>query len=101
MASKRISEKTAKIVWARAGGVCSYPDCLKSLIVSPENASDPLAVLGEIAHIVGHSEYGPVAKNNFEVQIGIAQRTCCYCVPNIIRLLINSLRAIRPSGSIG
>ncbi len=59
MAYKRISEKTAKIVWARAGGLCSYPDCFKPLIVSPENHVDPLAVLGEIAHIVGHSEDGP------------------------------------------
>ena len=30
MAPKHISEKTAKIVWARAGGVCSYPDCFKA-----------------------------------------------------------------------
>jgi hypothetical protein len=65
MASKRISEKTAKIVWARAGGVCSYPDCFKPLIVSPENLSDPLAVLGEIAHIVGHSEEGPRGEEIF------------------------------------
>jgi HNH endonuclease len=65
MASKRISEKTAKIVWARAGGVCSYPDCLKPLIVSPQHHSDPLAVLGEIAHIVGHSEDGPRGEEVF------------------------------------
>ena len=65
MAYKRISEKTAKIVWARAGGLCSYPDCFKPLIVSPENHVDPLAVLGEIAHIVGHSEDGPRGEELF------------------------------------
>jgi hypothetical protein len=66
MASKRISEKTAKIVWARAGGVCSYPNCFKPLIVSPENFSDPLAVLGEMAHIVGHSNDGPRGDEAFQ-----------------------------------
>lgn len=65
MASKRISEKTAKIVWARAGGMCSYPDCRKQLIVLPENLCDPLAVLGEMAHIVGHSEDGPRGEEIF------------------------------------
>lgn len=59
MPSKRISEKTAKIVWARAGGMCSYPDCRKPLIISPNNPQDPHAVLGEMAHIVGHSKDGP------------------------------------------
>ena len=65
MTSKRISEKTAKIVWARAAGLCSYPDCFKLLIVSPERPNDPHAVLGEIAHIVGHSEEGPRGEELF------------------------------------
>lgn len=65
MASRRISEKTAKIVWARAGGICSYPGCYKSLIFSPETPGDPHAVLGEMAHIVGHSEDGPRGEETF------------------------------------
>src|SRR5579859_3866035 len=65
MTSKRISEKTAKIVWARAAGLCSYPDCLKILIVSPESPNDPHAVLGQIAHIVSHSEEGPRGEELF------------------------------------
>lgn len=65
MTSKRISEKNAKIVWARAGGMCSYPGCHKDLIVSPENTSDPLAVMGEMAHIVGHSGDGPRGSETF------------------------------------
>ncbi len=65
MASKRISEKTAKIVWARAGGMCSYPGCFKLLIVSPENPDDSLAILGEMAHIVGHSGDGPRGEETF------------------------------------
>jgi integrase len=62
---KRTSEKTAKIVWARAGGMCSYPGCLKHLIVSPVSPNDPPAVLGHIAHIVGHSEDGPRGEEVF------------------------------------
>ena len=65
MASRRISEKTIKIVWARAGGICSYPGCYKSLILSPESPDDPHAVLGEMAHIVGHSEDGPRGEGPF------------------------------------
>jgi hypothetical protein len=65
MASRRISEKTSKIVWARAGGICSYPGCYKPLIRSSESPGDPHAVLGEMAHIVGHSEGGPRGEATF------------------------------------
>ncbi len=65
MAARRINEKTIKIVWARAGGICSYPGCYKSLILSPESPGDPHAVLGEMAHIVGHSEDGPRGEASF------------------------------------
>jgi HNH endonuclease len=60
-----MSEKTVKIVWARAGGICSYPGCYKSLILSPESPGDPHAALGEMAHIVGHSEEGPRGEETF------------------------------------
>jgi hypothetical protein len=65
MVARRINEKTIKIVWARAGGICSYPGCYKSLILSPESPGDPHAVLGEMAHIVGRSEDGPRGKGSF------------------------------------
>ena len=65
MPSRRISEKTAKIIWTRAGGLCSFPQCSKLLIVTPENQSDPLAVIGEIAHIVSHSDEGPRGEELF------------------------------------
>lgn len=65
MASRGISEKTAKIIWSKAGGKCSYPNCFKQLVVSPENTNDPYAIIGEMAHIVGHSEDGPRGKEAF------------------------------------
>jgi len=65
MAARRLSEKTIKIVWAKAGGICSYPGCYKPLIRSPESPGDPHAVLGEVAHIIGHSEEGPRGEGAF------------------------------------
>jgi hypothetical protein len=60
MAARGFSEKTIKIVWAKAGGMCSYPDCHKNLIVDAPSANgDPHAKLGQMAHIIAHSPEGP------------------------------------------
>lgn len=59
-ASRNITEKTAKIVWSKSGGMCAFPDCRKLLISdAPEENSDPYALIGQMAHIVAHSKDGP------------------------------------------
>lgn len=65
MASRFISERTRKIVWARAGGMCSYSGCLKNLILAPTSPGDSPVVVGELAYIVGQSENGPRGKEPF------------------------------------
>jgi len=49
-----------KILWAKAAGKCSMPDCRKPLIAdaSSELASKSV-VIGENCHIVAHSKRGP------------------------------------------
>lgn len=52
-----ISPRTRTIVWAKAGGHCSLPDCRQPLVAS--EADGDAALLGELAHIVGQSQDGP------------------------------------------
>src|SRR5579862_893090 len=53
-----VDARTKQILWAKAGGVCSVPDCRQSLVTEASTA-DPLVLLGEIAHIVAQSPGGP------------------------------------------
>lgn len=58
--SRDVTEKTAKIVWSKSGGMCAYPECRKLLIIdAPEESRDPYALTGQMAHIVAHSGDGP------------------------------------------
>jgi hypothetical protein len=52
------SQKTTKIIWGRAAGLCSMPDCRKSLFLD-ESETDDESLIGEMCHIVGESEDGP------------------------------------------
>lgn len=45
------------IIWAKAAGTCSFPDCRKPLVLEPEAGSS--VPVGEIAHIVGEQPDGP------------------------------------------
>jgi len=51
-----ISDKTRKLLWGRAGGICAI--CDRPLTAAP-TADDPAAVLGEECHIVARSVGGP------------------------------------------
>lgn len=62
-----ISERTAKILWGRAGAVCSFPDCRQQLVVDG-SSGDPAAVIGQMAHIVADSPDGP--RGQYPVQGG-------------------------------
>jgi hypothetical protein len=52
-----ISEVDAKILWAKAGGRCSYPECNIDLIPLLEESGN--VILGEMAHIIAHRPDGP------------------------------------------
>ncbi|KJY41500.1 hypothetical protein VR41_12385 [Streptomyces sp. NRRL B-1568] len=53
-----VSEKTRKILWVQAGGLCAI---CKEQVITPGTASDDPSVFGEEAHIVARSEGGPRA----------------------------------------
>lgn len=49
------TQKTIKMVWGRAAGMCSMPDCRVRLVLDETETDNP-ALVGEIAHIVGEKE---------------------------------------------
>lgn len=56
------SPKEWKILLARSGGICAFPDCNKPLIEQGKGGDDD-AFIGEIAHIVADSRQGPRGDN--------------------------------------
>lgn len=53
-----ISVKTQKMLWGRAAGRCSYPDCRIELF-EDETQTDDHALIGENCHIVAERDDGP------------------------------------------
>jgi hypothetical protein len=53
-----ISDRTRKILWARAGGRCSI---CRTILVSRETETDAPSVFGEEAHIISAAQNGPRA----------------------------------------
>jgi hypothetical protein len=47
--------RTLKLLWGRAGGRCSFPDCKRELMVSGSSADDEV-ITGEVAHIVAQGK---------------------------------------------
>lgn len=58
MPSRQYLPQDVKILYGRAAGRCSLPDCRVDVTL-PETASDGIKQIGKIAHIVGHSDKGP------------------------------------------
>lgn len=52
-----ISESDAKILWGRAAGICSNPNCRRDLTVVLEQEES--YNIGEMAHIIARSPEGP------------------------------------------
>lgn len=50
-----VTRPEAVKLWARAGGMCSFPNCRRALARGP----DEIRLRGEMAHIVASSEEGP------------------------------------------
>lgn len=53
----RPTEVVKRLVWTKAAARCAFPECRRELIEEAVG-DDPAVFLGEIAHIVGHSEEG-------------------------------------------
>jgi hypothetical protein len=51
-----ISDRTRKLLWGRAGGLCSK--CRISLVTQGTDTDDP-SVIGEEAHIISDAPNGP------------------------------------------
>lgn len=61
-----ITLKTHKLLWARSGNMCAFPDCKKQLVIDETSTDDP-AIIGEEAHIVARKEDGPRGKHELEI----------------------------------
>jgi len=53
-----ISLRTAKMLWGRAAGRCSMPQCRRPLVID-STETDNEALIGEMCHMVAESEDGP------------------------------------------
>lgn len=53
-----VTLKTQKMLWGRAAGRCSFPECRIVLYEDATETDDP-ALIGEICHIVAESDGGP------------------------------------------
>jgi len=57
-----VSERDIKLLWGRAAGRCSFPDC-KIILSQDKNQASASFPLGEQAHIIGESENSPRGKS--------------------------------------
>jgi len=62
-----IPQKDIKLLWARAAGRCSFPDCRMKLTQDKNLASDSFP-LGEQAHIVGENKNAPRGKSTLIIE---------------------------------
>jgi hypothetical protein len=53
-----VSVKTYKMLWGRAAGICSMPECRKKLVVDPTDSDDE-TLIGDSCHIVAQADNGP------------------------------------------
>lgn len=55
---RKYEPKDLKLLWGLAAARCAMENC-RTTLVEEASASDPIAVVGEIAHIVAHTDNGP------------------------------------------
>jgi hypothetical protein len=55
------SNQAKLIVWTKAAGICSFPDCETQLVQEPQ--ADSSIPVGEVAHIVAEQPDGPRGKS--------------------------------------
>ena len=56
--SRRYSDRTLKLLWGRAAGRCSIPECRTELFAD-DSDHDPVVIIGDIAHVEASSDVGP------------------------------------------
>lgn len=75
-----------KLLWGRAAGRCSMPDC-RTVLVEDETETDDPALIGENCHIVGEKKNGPRGKHPMDLE----ERNK---YPNLILLCRNHHRVV-------
>jgi hypothetical protein len=53
--ARNYQDKDIKLLWGLSAAHCAFPLCRRSLVLA-ETASDPVATIGEMAHIVAHAK---------------------------------------------
>ena len=61
-----ITLKTHKLLWARSGNMCSFPECKKELVIDETSTDDP-SIIGQEAHIVAKKKDGPRGSHPLEL----------------------------------
>ena len=61
----RIPEKEQRILFAKSGNICAFPDCDSSVIADIDNENRPIA---EMAHIIAYNEDGPRSDPNLPLK---------------------------------
>ena len=56
--ARRYSSHTLKMLWGRAAGRCSMPECRIELLLD-DSSHDPTVIIGDIAHVAASSDTGP------------------------------------------
>lgn len=64
--SRKITDQQVKILWG-IGAMCAFPGCGQWL-VQEASADDPAAVVGQMAHVVAHSDEGPRADPSYPTE---------------------------------
>ena len=60
--------KDVKILWAKAAGRCSMPDCRKKLIAASGREKSGSSLIGENCHIVAEKESGPRGESSLTLE---------------------------------
>ncbi len=57
-------QRDIELLWGQAAARCTFPKCRQRLVKEATN-DDPIAIVGQIAHIVAHGQNGPRADPDF------------------------------------
>ena len=53
--ARNYQDKDIKLLWGRAAALCAFPLCRRRLVLE-QTTVDPVATIGEMAHIVAHAK---------------------------------------------
>src|SRR5690554_7720858 len=79
----RVPRAQEKVVIARSGNKCAYPDCGLDLTMDPKSAHDQPKATGKVAHIAAASPGGPRYDPNMTPEErGSAENLIYVCGPH-------------------